>query len=149
VIKGLAGRVNFSTRNKGGNVCVDVTATEVPEPYNSPATLFFWFKDRGNSYFVSTWADGGFEVARWLEGKYSVVFTTGVEAIKQGVGQTNHIELRLEPEYTTVFVNGVEVTRLPVVQPTDGGAVGFSVDSPENKPATFAFDNFVVSPPAE
>ncbi|MGE3875417.1 MAG: hypothetical protein AB7F74_20880 [Parvibaculaceae bacterium] len=149
VIKGSRGQVNFSTRNEGANVCVDVTVTDAPDPLNSPAGVVFWWKDWDNYYYVLSWTDGGVEARRVLKGADSVIFTTGVEAVKLGLGQTNQIELRLKPKDATLFINGAEVKRFKGVQPKDGGAIGVIATSPKNKPATFVFDNLVVSAPAQ
>lgn len=148
-IKAWRSQVNFSTQNEGGHVCVDVTVTDAPDVHNSPAGLIFWWKDWDNFYYAFSWTDGGVEVRRVVKGKVSVVFTTGVEAIKQGVGQTNSMELRLKPKDATLYINGAEVKRFKGVPPKGGGAIGIMASSPEAKPATFAFDNLVVSAPAD
>lgn len=145
MVKAWRSQVNFSTQNEGADVCIDVTVTDAPDALNSPAGLIFWWKDWDNFYYLFSWTDGGFEVRRVLKGKVSVVFTTGVEATKLGVGQTNNLELRLKPKDATIFMNGVEVKRFKGVQPKGGGSIGIIATSPEDKPATFAFDNLVVS----
>ena len=68
-------------------------------------------------------------------------------ALKTGVGQTNHIEVQLRPKDATIFINGTQVTRFKGKPPKGGGSVGVYGSSPDAKPATFAFDNLVVSPP--
>jgi hypothetical protein len=149
MVKAWRSQVNLSTKTEGGNVCVDVTVTDAPDALNSPAGLIFWWKDWDNFYYVFSWTDGGLEVRRVLKGKVSIVFTTGVESTKLGIGQTNTMELLLKPRDATLFINGAEVKRFKGVQPKGGGVIGLIASSPEDKPATFAFDNLVVSAPAQ
>jgi hypothetical protein len=91
------------------------------------------------------WPDGGLEVRHIFEGKPSTVFTTETLALKKGVGATNHIELDLQPRDATLVINGTEVQRFRGIQPKDGGVIGISATSPEDAPATFSFDNFIVT----
>jgi len=146
VVKGGEGRVNFSTKNEGANVCADVTIVEDPVPDSSAVGLVFWWQDWNNYYYFYYWANGSLEVRRVVNGKENVVFTTDTLALKKGVGQTNHIELVLKPKDATIFINGTEVKRFKGVQPKDGGVVGVTAASPQDKPAKFTFNNFIVSP---
>jgi hypothetical protein len=75
------------------------------------------------------------------------VFTTETLALKKGVGETNQIELQLKPRDATIIINGTQVQRFKGIQPKDGGVVGVSATSPQDAPATFKFDNFMVSLP--
>jgi hypothetical protein len=147
VIKTQREQVNFETKNQGANVCVDATIVEAPAPDNSPVGLIFWWQDWDNYYYLLNWSNGGSEIRRVLKGKDETLFSLGTLALKKGIGQTNSIELRLRPKDATVLFNGTEVKRFKGTQPQDGGVVGVIGLSPEDKPATFKFDNFVVSPP--
>ncbi len=147
VVKGYRSQVNFSTQNDGADVCVDATLAEASNPLNSPLGLIFWWADWDNYYYFFYWPDGGIEVRRILKGKVSTVFSTETLAIKKGVGATNHIELKLKPKDATIIFNGTEVKRFKGVQPKDGGVVGITATSPEDAPATFKFDNFIISTP--
>jgi hypothetical protein len=91
------------------------------------------------------WADGGLEVRRIVNGKQTTIFTEETLALKKGVGETNSVELDLKPKDATIFVNGTKVKRFKGRQPKDGGVVGVYGLSPEDAPATFTFDNFVVN----
>ena len=48
-----------------------------------------------------------------------------------------------------IIINGTEVKRFKGVAPKDGGVIGIQAGSPDDKPATFKYDNFIVSPPSE
>ena len=85
---------------------------------------------------------------RIFKGKSSTVFTTETLALKKGVGETNQIELDLNRGTPRIIVNGTKVQRFKGIQPKDGGVVGISGTSPEDAPATFEFDNFIVTQPA-
>ncbi|MGE3875416.1 MAG: hypothetical protein AB7F74_20875 [Parvibaculaceae bacterium] len=149
VVKGYRAQVNFSTQNEGANVCVDIKAAEVADTTSSPAGVIFWWKDWDNYYYFYSWNDGVVEARRVLKGKMSVIFSMTVPAMKTGVGQTNSFEIDLKPKDATLFVNGTQVKRFKGVQPKGGGVVGVTASSPDDKPARYEFDNFVVSAPAE
>ena len=149
VVKGWREQVNFTTMNVGANVCVDATVVEAGQPGSSPMGLVFWWADWDNFYYVWFWTDGGLEVRRVFKGKSTTVFTTETLALKKGVGETNQIELKLKPRDATLIVNGTKVQRFKGIQPKDGGAIGITATSPKEAPATFKFDNFIVSVPDE
>ena len=145
IIDESGGVVNFDTQNTGANVCVDVTILEASKIANSPVGLVFWWKDWDNYYSTFIWADGWVEVRRIVNGQSKALFTEETLALKKGVGETNQIELDLKPKDATLTINGTKVKRFKGRQPKDGGIVGFYGVSPEDAPATFAFDNFVVN----
>jgi hypothetical protein len=149
VIKQWAGHVNFSTKNDAADVCVDLTIAEAPDPDSSPIGLIFWWQDWDNYYYIYQWADGSGVVRRVVKGKESDLFPINSLAIKKGVGKTNAYELKLRPKDATLIINGTEIKRFKGQPPKDGGVIGFTAGSPEDKPATFKFDNLVVSPPSE
>ena len=105
----------------------------------------FWWEDWKNYYSVFVWADGWVEVRRMADGTSKTLFTQDVDALKTGAGAVNAIELKLQPKDATLFVNGTEVRRFKAKQPKEGGAAGLYGISPDDAPATFAFDNFVVN----
>ena len=148
-VKGWREQVNFTTQNEGANVCVDATVVDASKPANSPMGLIFWWQDWDNFYYVWFWPDGGLEVRRVLKAKSTTVFTTETLALKKGVGVTNHVELQLKPRDATIIINGTKVQRFKGIQPKDGGVIGVTATSPQDAPATFAFDNFIVSLPDE
>jgi hypothetical protein len=146
VVKGGRQQVNFQTKNEGANFCADVTIVEAPAPDNSPAGLIFWWQDWDNYYYLYYWVDGTLDVRRVVKGKENTLFETNTLALKKGLRQTNHIELDLKPKDATILINGTEVKRFKGVQPKDGGVVGVTTNSPDDKPGKFTFDNFIVSP---
>jgi hypothetical protein len=145
VVKEYGGIVNFSTRNDGANVCIDMTIAEAAKIPNSPIGLVFWWQDWDNYYSMFVWADGWIEVRRIVNGKQTTIFTEETLALKKGVGETNSVELDLKPKDATIFINGTKVQRFKGRQPKDGGVIGVYGISPEDAPATFTFDNFVVN----
>ena len=149
VIKGYKETVNFATQTDVANVCVDMTIVEAPDPDRSPIGLDFWWQDWDNYYYLYYWTNGYLEVRRLVKGKSQTIVSMETLALKQGVGQTNHIELQLRPKDATLFINGTEVTRFKGKPPKDGGPIGITGNSSEDTPALYQFDNLVVSPPAE
>jgi hypothetical protein len=148
-VKGWAGRVNFSTLNQGANVCVDTTIVDAPQIDSSPIGIVFWWQDWENFYTMYYWADGYVEVRRVVGNAESVLFGLESLALKKGVGQTNQIELDLKAKDATILINGTEVKRFRGVQPKDGGVIGVYAISPEDKAATFTYDNLIVSAPSQ
>jgi len=150
VIKGYWGQANVATRNEGANVCVDMTIVDAPVPDNSPIGLVWWWENWDNYYYLFYWADVSYvEVRRVVKGQGETLFSFETLALKKGVGQTNQIELRLKPKDATILINGTEVKRFKGKQPKGGGSIGVYASSPEDKPATYKFDNLIVSTPAE
>lgn len=144
------GQVNFQTQSEAANVCVDATIVEAPDPESSSANILFWWEDWDNYYQLKYWISTFLEVRRIVKGKALTLYTSEkTPALKAGLGQTNHIELQLRPKGMTVFVNGTEITRLKSKAPKDGGVIGLAAWANDDKPMTGAFDNFVVSEPAE
>ncbi len=148
-IKGWAAHVNFATKNDAADVCVDVTIADAPAPDNTAAGIVFWWADWDNYYYLYYWDDGSMVVRRVVKGKETDLFWVTTLAIKKGVGATNKFELKLRPKDATILINGTEVKRFKGAAPKDGGVIGFQAGSPDDKPATFKYDNLVVSPPAE
>jgi hypothetical protein len=147
VLRSFWGQVNFQTQNEAANVCVDTTIVEAPQPDQSPIGLVWWWENWDNYYYMFYWADSSWvEVRRIVKGQPQNVVAVETLALKQGVGETNHIELQLRPKDATLFINGTQVTRFKGKPPKGGAPVGVYGVSPEDKPATWAFDNFVVSP---
>ena len=145
LVNQYGGVVNFSTKNEGANVCVDMTIAEASNIPNSAVGLVFWWQDWDNYYSMLIWADGWTEVRRIVKGKQTTIFTEETLALKKGVGETNSVELDLQPKDATIFINGTKVKRFKARQPKDGGVVGIYGISSEDAPATFAFDNLVVN----
>ena len=145
LIKGSGGVVNLETKTKTANICVDVSVEEAAKAADSPAGVVFWWEDWKNYYSVFVWADGWVEVRRMADGTSKTLFTQDVDALKTGAGAVNAIELKLQPKDATLFVNGTEVRRFKAKQPKEGGAAGLYGISPDDAPAAFAFDNFVVN----
>jgi hypothetical protein len=145
VINEYGGVVNFSTRNEGANVCVDMTISEASKIPNSPIGLVFWWQDWDNYYSMFIWADGWMEVRRIVNGKSTAIFTEETLALKKGVGETNSVELDLNPKDATIIVNGTKVKRFKGRQPKDGGVIGLYGISDADAPAVFTFDNLVVN----
>jgi len=145
LIKGSGGVVNLETKSKTANICVDLSVEAAAKASGSPAGLVFWWEDWKNYYSVFVWADGWMEVRRMAGGTSKTLFTQKVDALKTGAGAVNAIELELQPKDATLLVNGTEVRRFKAKQPKEGGAAGLYGISPDDAPATFAFDNFVVN----
>jgi len=145
VIKGAGGVVNLETMTTGAAICVDVSVAEAPNVADSPAGLVFWWQDWKNYYSVFVWADGWIEVRRMSDGKSKTLFTQESATLKTGAGAVNSLELTLQPKDVTLSVNATEVRRFKVKRPKDGGAVGLYGISPDDAPATFTFDTFIVN----
>jgi hypothetical protein len=139
-------QVNFQTHNESANVCVDMTIVEAPDQAYSPIGLVWWWEDWDNYYYMLYWADSpAIEVRRAIKGTHQTVFSLETLALKQGLGATNHVELQLKPKDATIFINGTQVTRFKGKPPKGGAPLGVYGTAPEDQPAVWTFDNFVVS----
>jgi hypothetical protein len=144
------GQVNFQTTSEAADVCVDATIIDAPDPESSSATILFWWADWDNYYQLKYWADTFFEVRRTVKGQAVTLYSSEkTPALKAGLGQTNHIELKLRAKDFTVFINDTEITRLKGKPPKGGGPIGLAAWANDDTPMTGTFDNFVVSEPAE
>jgi hypothetical protein len=150
IIKSFWGNINPQTHNEEANVCLDTTIVEAPVPDQSPIGVVWWWENWDNYYYLFYWADSDWiEVRRFVKGQPVSVASVQSLALKQGAGQTNHIELRLKPKDATLFINDTEVMRFKGKPPKGGGSIGVYASSPEDNPATFSFDNVIVSAPSE
>ncbi len=142
-------QVNFSTTSQEANVCVDATTISTPDPDNSPVGLIFWWLDWDNYYMLYTWPTGDYTVWRIYKGKSSFIIGDKSSALKAGVGQTNSLEIRIKPKDATIVFNGTEIKRFKGFGPKDGGPIGLVAVAPKAGPASFKFDNLVVSAPTQ
>ncbi len=140
-----SGRLNLSSKSDLANVCVDAAIKTAKDEKTTWVGLMFWFQDANNYYFVQVWDYGYAQVARVLNGKSFAVFAAEVPDLKKGLGQANNIELRLGAKDATLVINGAVVKRFKGVPPKGGSWIGVMGGAPENDPATFTFDNFVVT----
>ena len=98
VLKGNWTQVNLQTHNESANVCVDMTIVEAPDPYYSPIGLVWWWENLDNYYFMLYWADSPVvEIRRLIKGREQTLFSVETQALKQGLGETNHVELQSGP----------------------------------------------------
>jgi hypothetical protein len=150
ILSSYWGNINSQTINEAANVCVDTTILEASDPDQSPIGVVWWWENWDNYYYLFYWANSDWvEVRRWVKGQHQNVGAVQTLALKQGLGQTNQIELRLKPKDATIFINGTEVMRFKGKPPKGGGAIGVYGTSQEDKPGKWAFDNLVVSAPSE
>ena len=150
VIKSHWGQVNTLTQNEAANVCVDMTIVDAPAPDNSPIGLVWWWENWDNYYYLFYWPDVAYvEVRRLVKGQSQTLLSLDTLALKKGVGQTNHVEMQLRPKDATLIINGTQVSRFKGKPPKGGGSIGVYATSPEDQPATYKFDNLVVSAPPE
>ena len=150
VIKRYWGQVNTLTQNEAANVCVDMTIVDAPAPENSPIGLVWWWENWDNYYYLFYWPDVAYvEVRRLVKGQSQTLLSLDTLALKKGIGQTNHVEMQLRPKDATLIINGTQVTRFKGKPPKGGGSIGVYATSPEDQPATYEFDNLVVSAPSE
>lgn len=148
VLDGQWVQVNLQTHNESANVCVDMTIVEVPDPSHDPIGLIWWWEDWDNYYYLLYWADSPIvEIRRRIKGKEQTVVSLETLALKQGQGETNHVELQIRPKDATLFINGTQVTRFKGKPPKGGAPVGVYAGAAEDQPGVFTFDNFIVSPP--
>ena len=149
VIKGWRAQVNFATKSDAADFCADITIADAPAPDSPAAGRVFWWADWDNYYYLYYWADDSMEVRRVVKGKDTTLFSVTTLALKKGVGATNQFELKLRPKDASIIINGTEVKRFKGTPPKDGGVMGIQAGSPDDKPATFKYDNFIVSPLTE
>jgi hypothetical protein len=150
VVKSYWGQVNTLTQNEAANVCVDMTIVDAPAPENSPIGLVWWWENWDNYYYLFYWPDVAYvEVRRLVKGQSQTLLSLDTLALKKGIGQTNHVEMQLRPKDATLIINGTQVTRFKGKPPKGGGSIGVYATSPEDQPATYKFDNLVVSAPSE
>jgi hypothetical protein len=150
IIKSFWGNINPQTQSEAANVCLDTTIVEASDPDQSPIGVVWWWENWDNYYYLFYWANSDWiEVRRYVKGQHVNVAAVQTLALKQGAGETNHIELRLKPKDATIFINDTEVLRFKGKPPKGGGSIGVYGTSPEDKPATYSFDNVIVSVPSE
>jgi hypothetical protein len=139
-------QVNFQTHNEAANVCVDMSIVEAPNQPYSPIGLIWWWENWDNYYYLYYWSDSAFvEIRRVVKGKDQTIVSLETLALKQGLGETNHVELQLRPKDATLFINGTQVTRFKGKPPKGGAPIGVTANAPEGERGVFTFDNLIVS----
>ncbi|MGH7807567.1 MAG: hypothetical protein ACRENT_05695 [Thermodesulfobacteriota bacterium] len=96
------------------------------------AGLIFWAKDSSDYYYFLVTSDGWYSVKRWVNQRsLAPVDWRKSPAIKNGLGQTNHLRVVTRGNKATVYVNDTELITFSGQPPQGGSFVGMISFSPE------------------
>ncbi|MBI2485449.1 MAG: hypothetical protein HYW01_00515 [Deltaproteobacteria bacterium] len=113
------------------DACVKLTQVKSDDPTYS-AGLIFWAKDTSDYYYFLVTSDGWYSVKRWVNQRsLAPVDWRKSPAIKNGLGQTNHLRVVTKGNKATVYVNDTELITFSGQPPQGGSFVGMIAFSPE------------------
>jgi len=113
------------------DACVKLTQVKSDDPTYS-AGLIFWAKDTSDYYYFLVTSDGWFSVKRWVNQRsLAPVDWRKGPAIKNGLGQTNHLRVLTKGNQGTIYVNDTELITFSGQPPQGGSFVGMIAFSPE------------------
>lgn len=131
------------------DACVKLSQVKSDDPTYS-AGLIFWAKDSSDYYYFLVTSDGWYSVKRWVNQRsLAPVDWRKSPAIKNGLGETNHLRVVAGGTKATVYVNDTELITFSGQPPQGGSFVGMIAFSPEkatNK-NVWEFSEFKVTKP--
>jgi hypothetical protein len=129
------------------DACVTVTLAKSDDPAYGGG-LVFWAKDFDDYYYLQLSGNGYFQIARWANGRflYPVPWRENA-SVKQGVGQTNQLEVITKGNQATVYINGTEVVTIKGQPPQGGGLIGLKGDSSEKSQSIWEFSDLKITKP--
>jgi hypothetical protein len=133
-----------------GDADISTSMTEIDGGKAGPqGGILFWAEDADNyTLFDVDPASGKFAAFEESDGKnVTLKKWTASDAIKQGVGVSNRLEVVLEGNKAHLMVNGQEVGQLDKAGTVPGQMAGLYAGGADGQPGHFDFAGFVVKAP--
>lgn len=135
-----------------GDVALDLDVTALAGPTDNSFGLIFRYKDRYNFYSFDVSSDGYYRLqlrqgtsnTDWQAHK--LIDWMPSNAIRSGLGQSNHLRLVAKGTAFTLIINGQTVNQFTDTT-LSRGRIGVSAGSFQEPGVRIAFDNLVVSNP--
>jgi hypothetical protein len=140
------GRINWTSRYRDVDVCVNAFASIYKDP-SDLGGLLFWGDGNNDNYFFAVTADGHFSVLRFQNGQRpsQLIPWTATSALKLGKSVPNALEVSLRGNQATIIINGTVVGSFAGVPPEKGGLIGLQVAA--SHATAWGFYHLVVSSP--
>ena len=120
-----------------------------PDEITAPRTaggVAFWAANGQNLYAFEVVTDGTYNITRLIDNNWSYI-GSGLksDAINQGAGATNEIEVRIKQNVAQLFINGTKVQEIRGQPPTTGvSSVGFVARNDTEQDYEWRFLNIAV-----
>ncbi len=130
------------------DVCADVVLTDSDDLAAAYVGVGFWLEDNKNLYTFQITLDGYAGVYRLKDDKWeTLIKDKASSSIINGTDSVNTVRVVTSGNKATFYINGDKFGSL-VGSPPDGGShVGFVVEGPAKKEATFRFNDIDVTYP--
>jgi hypothetical protein len=126
------------------DACVTVSIDAFHAAGDMGAGLMFWVDGSDNNYVFMIRPDGGWIAARHV-GHDWIAFANGMsDAIKQGKGAANEVEVRLDGKLGEAWVNGTKVASFEGDPPRGRFAFGYYAESEVDETDVWAFRDMTV-----
>ncbi len=131
---------------KSAAICGTVQSpAEIKGPTDSTAGMAFWAADDRNLYAFEIVPDGSYAVRRLIDNNWAlVVAKQNSDAIKQGAGEINQLEVRVKQNSAELYVNGTKLQEFKGQAPAGVSSVGFIVRNDAEAEYEWKFHNIGV-----
>jgi hypothetical protein len=134
---------------KSAAICATIQSPpEIKEASDTSAGVAFWAADDRNLYSLEVAPDGSYAVRRLIDNNWTFVTSKlKSEAVKQGPGEINQVEVRIKQNVAELFVNGVKLQDFKGQAPARISTVGFVVRNESDNDYEWKFHDIGVFEP--
>lgn len=124
------------------DVCADMIVVDTPDLAAAYTGIGFWMTDTKNLYTFQLTPDGYAGVYRLKDDSWTTLIKDKPSSsIVTGAGSVNTLRVVTVGDQATFYINGDQFDRLTGEPPADGSHIGFVVEGPSGKEATFRFND--------
>jgi hypothetical protein len=124
------------------DVCADVIVVDTPDLAAAYAGIGFWMTDTRNLYTFQLTPDGYAGVYRLKDDSWTTVIKDKPSsAIASGTGAVNTLRVVAVGDKADLYINGELFDSIEGEAPSGGSHIGFVVEGPSGKVATFRFND--------
>lgn len=124
------------------DVCADMIVVDTPDLAAAYIGIGFWMTDTRNLYTFQLTPDGYAGVYRLTDDSWTTIIKDKPSAsIVTGTGSVNTLRVVTVGDKATLYINGDEFDSITGEVPDGGSHIGFVVEGPSGKVATFRFND--------
>jgi TIR domain len=111
-----------------------------------PGGIVFWCRDTQNFYIFAINMQGYYNVMRRYQNRWiTILASTHTDALNQGVGETNHLQLVTRGTSADLFANDQPLQTVSSENPDAGGQVGLYGESAQHELMVWEFMHLKIS----
>ncbi len=130
------------------DICADMIVVDTPDLAAAYVGIGFWMTDTKNLYTFQLTPDGYAGVYKLKDDSWTTVIKDKPSSsIVTGTGSVNTLRVVTVGDKATLYINGDEFDSITGDPPSSGQHVGFVVEGPSGKTATFRFNDIDVTYP--